>query len=473
MSKQKGSVSEAGFGGACIGAAVGLFACVCDCASGGSGDAGLAVLIIGAFIGLIIGCVIQSSTNTEIEKEEEQARQRARREAARAHEEQRLAQGHMQTPIATKRMLETRDFGEFESAHEYINSVLPEFKEDAIQATTEFIKDLGNRIDNTLRSGGGYILQTVVKDLQYLCSIVNNPKSPWEDYLKGAISTYNWFTNCNYSAPVLRDSYGVENPNFKESTKSMLYRALNNILKTQDANNDFDVLCNIFRNSSGLDKLKFDWDLIVHYIWYYSLTRPHDAVRLENAQKMYNHFMSFDFKNKYNENVIIVPIDSLLSELYVAKDIGEGVLKKKENAVKQWLDYYISKKNSSACENFASALMWLKAYTMESDALRKMASNGVAMGTQLQERLRFLESGGDKGLHPRPIEPQKDVVQFDYSTLNWRTEDFIAFFKTLAYENASLNYSLTIREWAKTLTLSSSASEIAVTDLSDSISRMI
>ena len=49
------------------------------------------------------------------------------------------------------------------------------------------------------------------------------------------------------------------------------------------------------------------------------------------------------------------------------------------------------------------------------------------------------------------VDEKKTSLQLDYATLTWKEDDYVRFFKTLAYENMTLQYSLTIREWTKNL----------------------
>lgn len=463
--KARRRVSDVAFAGAGIGAIIGSLSCTYSCASG-NGYSETAFWIC-LFVGGVIGAVIQSSSNQEIDRKNAETQAEIYRKNAETQalerESARLTAGHRDTPAQTTAMLNRRDFGSHATIHEYIKSVLPEFKQDAIQAKSDFLNRLMVKTSNSLTSCSGLSLNEIVSGIGYMREIDDTPEN-WSAYYDKAARIYDYFHRRNVSSPLEENSYGIENKAFLNAIRD---------IRHPTGNSEFDAIYSQFCSASGFDKLNVDLGKIKQYIWHYAVTRPHDAVRLAKAQAIYNHFTAFNVTGKYNDVTTIVGLDSLLAELYVAKDMGEGVLKQKEEKFNTWLEYYITQKDSVACEHLASGLMWLKAYSIESDTLRRIASSGVAMRVELQDRLRFLESGGDKGHVLHRTETLIGMLQFDYSSLNWKTEDYAAFFKTIVYENEILKYSLTIREWARTLTMPSNAGRLSIIDLFTRIESMI
>jgi hypothetical protein len=118
--------------------------------------------------------------------------------------------------------------------------------------------------------------------------------------------------------------------------------------------------------------------------------------------------------------------------------------------------------------------MWMKAFELELEVLRRTAVAGLLTDAKLQERLQFLESGGSKGPGVHEVASDAgDALQFDYSAVSWNDEDYVAFFKNLTYENKVLQYALTVREWSKTLTVAGKPGGITNDALYERIRSMV
>jgi hypothetical protein len=216
---------------------------------------------------------------------------------------------------------------------------------------------------------------------------------------------------------------------------------------------------------SGLNDLTYSPDFALANLWHHALNLQHDPEKFDNAKRFYNAYTKYYVPvSRYEKQLEVVGIQTLLADLYVAKNMGEGVLRMKTEYVYAWLDAKISGKLVTHCEVLASGLMWMKAFELEAEVLRRMADGGVLSDAKLQERLcflesdaklqerlRFLESDGDKGPAVHDIEAKEGLLQFDYSSMNWENDDYNLFFKNMEYENKRLAYALTVREWSKTL----------------------
>ena len=196
-------------------------------------------------------------------------------------------------------------------------------------------------------------------------------------------------------------------------------------------------------------------------MWYFAFSKPVDMGRYKKVVEIQNYFLTYEVqREKYQEILLIEPIEVLLADIYIAKEFGESVLNAKRDKMNQWLDYHIKTNNYRICYELASALKALHIYKLEAEVLRRIVSSGLSVGEDLQERIRFIENVGDNYVEVYQVEPQKNLLQLDYSTISWREDDYVKFFRTLAYENMSLQYSLTIREWTSNLTIEGECVEL-------------
>lgn len=214
-------------------------------------------------------------------------------------------------------------------------------------------------------------------------------------------------------------------------------------------------------------------------MWYYANKKPFDVEKFEKAKELYDTYRinKLFIKNENNEYkelrlikehiyyirnikekedlVEIERIEKVLASIYAKNQVG-GI-----NAVKQdmkyvnfWIDRNIELKCTEECYTLASGLAWMDLYTIERDVLQKLVASGVQLTAEIQDRLRFLESGGTADVKIYQVEPTDEFI-YDSSSSEWKAKEFDVFFRKIAMKNIKLNYSLAISKWTKTLPLAS------------------
>ena len=108
--------------------------------------------------------------------------------------------------------------------------------------------------------------------------------------------------------------------------------------------------------------------------------------------------------------------------------------------------------NSNFNELLASGLSWMELYEMEREVLRLMVKNNQRLTPEAQERLKFLESSDAVNVKIYEIEPTSEFI-FDTSSEKWNENEFEVFFRKVGMKKVSLNYSLVLSSWKKTLPL--------------------
>lgn len=201
------------------------------------------------------------------------------------------------------------------------------------------------------------------------------------------------------------------------------------------------------------EKLKFI--IPITALWKYAMTKPLDMERYNKVKKVLTDYIHHWDGQRNGQRIECY--DVILAELYVAKDFGNKVLDAKKRELDCWVDYQIryqqanEKEEPKHLEHMLAALNWMGLYVFEADILRKIVTAGLSLSDELQERLRFIENVGNDLKKVYDIEENAAYLSLDYSTLNWREEDFIKLFQTLVFESKSLKYALTIREWSKNI----------------------
>lgn len=470
----------------------------------GQSSTGIVIVCFLAFggIGSFLGLMISGSVNSRIRDEEIKAEEEKRREAKLAKwaaaEEQERERQWLKTKLEAdrqaaytqiKNMLERRETG--------IRTTMDQMGLQIIGTAQQAVKDFVINFVGTISYEKMNIRQLpeIASDLLYLVqvdgnnSMLKSRSHQIQDILRSLQ------TSLTSSVLLLPGQYGVVKQEYlkaiqdskrftndresEKERKEMLGRLMSTIQEVSVSRAKNDQTMN---EGSGL---AFDWSAIVFRLWKHAIHRPHDAEKFKEACQIYDSVVEQVYVDNNRRYKKITGLDGLLSELYVAKEMGSGVLEQKRKKAEEWLQYYIdryhqaapaseeSRSHAQACENLASGLMWLKAFEIEMDVLRKMAVSGVAMKEELQERLRFLESGKGKSYSMYEVTESADYNALDYASIHWSSEDYADFFKVLKYENKKLGYALTIREWTKTLSFTHGGPAWKTDELNESIEKMI
>lgn len=158
-------------------------------------------------------------------------------------------------------------------------------------------------------------------------------------------------------------------------------------------------------------------------------------------------------KNGVKERVIRAEkVEYWLAFIYAKNQIGgyHTVAQEKENIL-QWVTDMAYLQKQEECFILASGLAWLELYELEKDVLRCLVSAKVNLSIALQDRLAFLENGGNTNFTIYDVKEYDDIFHYDSSSIDWNKEAFDVFFRKLEMSRRKLNYSLAISKWTKSL----------------------
>lgn len=198
-------------------------------------------------------------------------------------------------------------------------------------------------------------------------------------------------------------------------------------------------------------------------MWYYAKKKPFIVSKFEESRTLYSKYTSENFiPSKYENRSVeernkhtyrIGKVEEILAVIYSKNQIGgKGTVQQEKEYIDAWLEKKIMDKNTKECGLFVSGLAWMELYELELESLHKMVQGNIQLSAELQDRLRFLESGGTSNVKIYEIGSTTDFV-YDSSSMNWNSNEYDVFFRKLAMKKLELNYSLAISNWQKTLPL--------------------
>lgn len=181
--------------------------------------------------------------------------------------------------------------------------------------------------------------------------------------------------------------------------------------------------------------------LSARIMWHYASKMPFDVDSFSEAYKTYGKYVVGN-----NDSV---NVEMMLANIYSKSKMGGSELIKQE---KKSIEDWVNNHNSNFNELLASGLSWMELYEMEREVLRLMVKNNQRLTPEAQERLKFLESSDAVNVKIYEIEPTSEFI-FDTSSEKWNENEFEVFFRKVGMKKVSLNYSLVLSSWKKTLPL--------------------
>ena len=176
---------------------------------------------------------------------------------------------------------------------------------------------------------------------------------------------------------------------------------------------------------------------ILSSIWFFATEKVYSATDFAHAKELFSKV----YKKEH--------IEVIVAELYAKKKVGG------EDALRDSIKVLLkSNRDTETLTKIASGLMWMKAYQAEAMVLKHMLENGMEMSQKAQERLQVLSNGSGNAPDGYDVKSENDNLYFDISSLTWREEEYKGFFENLAFRDANLTYSLTIRDEDKELFIS-------------------
>lgn len=203
-------------------------------------------------------------------------------------------------------------------------------------------------------------------------------------------------------------------------------------------------------------------------LWYYASKKQFDVNNFDIICVLYNMYnMRYNTLEKLISNSDVVKrlgkentefsvysVEMVLARIYAKVQMGGGKLVDQEfkDYTLIWEEVILDKKDEKIARIFSGGLAWMELYQYELDFLRKCVLHKLALDEEMQERLRFLESGeiDDVSLY---LAENTDYYWFDASSFEWEPKKFEMLFRKASMKKKTVSYALTLESWMKAIPL--------------------
>lgn len=498
--KSKYTLIGAGIGAA-VAACLWILQCACAFISCSNVDGGITAFIFvlciltGALIGFFVGISAdkeeERQLQSKMEREQQESLERVERERQNIlYRAKKLLHNIAESHQAGDEKFETREMdsnynfhtvwtfeGRYDSIYKDVwsikseitsfgNSYLVKFNnllQEHIQSLNDAIKDYLEELVNVKCSSPCTNLRFILHNLMLL-KYANGIDCKYDSTihtLKKFIELLEkpmYFLQSNEYGNFTLPLNDPKEMSFLDEKASIINENLINILQNVTNNSD-----SYYSNISICMSENF-LNLSGKLMWYYAKKQPFDVSKFGTACSIYERFTigdrtfvsgyDIDVDDRYYSKPETVKLEELLAIIYNKLTIGGSTLVQQEKKrIDDWIENYHHKDKD--VEILASALAWMELYDLELDVLRAMVECNIQMTPEVQERLKFLESGGtSSNVKIYEIEPANNFV-YDTSSENWNASEYDVFFRKVGMKKLKLNYSLAISSWKKTLPLSS------------------
>lgn len=230
-------------------------------------------------------------------------------------------------------------------------------------------------------------------------------------------------------------------------------------------------------------------DYAAELLWCIAARKPFNQVEFDEARRLFAHntrrcyvnnspyviaLYEKAYSNRQNGQSFwqVESVEHLLALIYAKNLIGgQNTANQERNRILEWVDSAIAFSMTEQCYMLPSALAWMGLYELERDVLRHLVERKVNLPEEWQDRLGFLESGGTSNIKIYDTSPDSGFL-YDSSSLDWNTDAFDLFFRKLEMTHRTMQYSLAISRWTKTLPLAR-GQKVTQEQIEDSFIRLV
>lgn len=307
-----------------------------------------------------------------------------------------------------------------------------------------------------LKNGGEANIRILINHLNHFMNMNRDTNNQLLSSVNSLMDFYN-----QSSCIADEKTYGKVNKKFLKS--------VNELTLNEETIDNLKFIFNKISSEKQLSFLNRNFvENLLYNLYAVVFKTPFDAQLYSTIYDMYDKYTYVIYNDGYN-NYAVPSFDSMFTKIYAYYHMGKGVLKQISSQIDLWIKANLlhNKKNILL---MASCMMWIGNYETELRLLRVAASNNIRMESNIQERLRFLESGGTSG--PKLYEGvDRQKLNYDYSSISWDEKKFKLFFENLMFQDRPLTYCLAISEFRKTFKAKKSK-PIKIEDIFNALSLM-
>ena len=488
-------------GGAGVALAFDLFSCVCYIVTCGSTDSGIgnsAILffvIMGALVGGPIG-IYNALEKEKQEKLEKQMRQDAAIKKVVDSDYNAWCNNLKRYYDAIGRELYCNC--NRESLSGFYNHIweLEKQKKGAkerpyeqtfLKMWTDHVNQLRNIIDSNIKEPGYYCLSMVYRSM--LClrnaykgdSRFDSVANVLEELLDKAQKRVYYIKFLQYGDCLINKGDSQLDSNLESRIKELIEK-INN-LRINARGNFGEYYENISPELSNII------DYAAELMWCVACKKPFDQDLFNKAALIFDKYTArcvvngycttWNYENEvYNSNdeelkcLLNINVEHLLALIYAKNSVGgANTVSKEKGRITEWLSESVELGFEEEGFWLASGLAWMGLYDLEKSVLRYLFDKKVKFDVEHQDRLSFLENGGNTNIKIFDVKEMEGFL-FDSSAESWNRDAYDMFFRKLEMTHKSLEYSLMISKWTKTLPLAS-GQEISQSQVEEAFENLV
>lgn len=362
------------------------------------------------------------------------------------------------------------------------------YEQTFLKMWTDHVNQLRNIIDSNIKEPGYYCLSMVYRSM--LClrnaykgdSRFDSAANALEELLDKAQKRVYYIKFLQYGDCLINKGDSQLDSNLESRIKELIEK-INN-LRINARGNFGEYYENISPELSNII------DYAAELMWCVACKKPFDQDLFNKAALIFDKYTArcvvngycttWNYENEvYNSNddedlkcLLNINVEHLLALIYAKNSVGgANTVSKEKGRITEWLNEIVELGFEEEGFLLASGLAWMGLYDLEKSVLRYLFDKKVKFDVEHQDRLSFLENGGNTNIKIFDVKEMEGFL-FDSSAESWNRDAYDMFFRKLEMTHKSLEYSLMISKWTKTLPLAS-GQEISQSQVEEAFENLV
>ena len=361
------------------------------------------------------------------------------------------------------------------------------YEQTFLKVWTEHVNQLRNIIDSNIKDPGYYCLSMLYKSMMCLHNAykedtrLDSAVNIMEELLNKAENKTYYIKFIQYGDCLIKKGDSQFDSDLDSRIKELIEK-INNL--RINVRGDFGEY---YENISP--ELSNIIDYAAELMWCVASKKPFEQDLFNKAALIFDKYTArcvvngycttWNYENEiYNSNdenqkcLLNINVEHLLALIYAKNSVGgANTVSKEKTRITEWINEVIELGFEEEGFLLASGLAWMGLYDLEKAVLRQLFDKKVKFDVDHQDRLSFLENGGNTNIKIFDVREMEGFL-FDSSAESWNRDAYDMFFRKLEMTHKSLEYSLMISKWTKTLPLSS-GQEVSQSQMEEAFENLV
>ena len=361
------------------------------------------------------------------------------------------------------------------------------YEQTFLKMWTQHVNQLRNIIDSNIKDPGYYCLSMLYKSMMCLHNAykedtrLDSAVNIMEELLNKAENKTYYIKFIQYGDCLIKKGDSQFDSDLDSRIKELIEK-INNL--RINVRGDFGEY---YENISP--ELSNIIDYAAELMWCVASKKPFEQDLFNKAALIFDKYTArcvvngycttWNYENEiYNSNdenqkcLLNINVEHLLALIYAKNSVGgANTVSKEKTRITEWINEVIELGFEEEGFLLASGLAWMGLYDLEKAVLRQLFDKKVKFDVDHQDRLSFLENGGNTNIKIFDVREMEGFL-FDSSAESWNRDAYDMFFRKLEMTHKSLEYSLMISKWTKTLPLSS-GQEVSQSQMEEAFENLV